>query len=61
MDCIAAALEFLMRETLARHGLTAEIKVTKIGHGGGEEPGEQKKADRLQAVPAVRGQLGLPG
>ena len=61
MDCIAAALEFLMRETLARHGLTAEIKVTKISHEEGEELGERKKSDRLQAVPAVRGQLGLPG
>ena len=61
MDCIAAALEFLMRETLARHGLTAEITITKINQGESEESGEQRKADRLQAVPAVRGQFGLPG
>ena len=39
MDCIAAALEFLMRETLARHGLTAEITITKINQGESEACG----------------------
>ena len=61
MDCIAAALEFLMRETITKQKLTADITITKFNLGESEESDEQRKADRLHAVPAVRGQLGLPG